>query len=47
MKMVFEHVAFHQTLQEQNPNVTLYIQPNFLNTGQPSYRFMARLLEHW
>ena len=45
--MVCEHVAFHQALQKQNPNVTLYIQPKFLNTGQPSYRFMARVLEHW
>jgi Cryptococcal mannosyltransferase 1 len=44
---VCEHVAFHQSLYKQNPNLTLYIQPKMLNDGQPSNRFMPQIVRYW
>lgn len=49
-----EHVAFHQSLVNQNHNVTIYVQPSFLNNGPGPRRFglqaprlRATLFKYW
>lgn len=45
-----EHVAFHEALTNQSSLLSLYIQPKFLNVGQPSYRLRgpaAEALRYW
>ena len=46
-----EHVPFHLSLREQNPNFTMFVQPSFLNSGPPLVAHKRSVVDaarpHW